>query len=94
MRCKRAGTSSCGILSGRMHRLRHFSSRFVTRHHSFGPTCQVLPSRPTVGSPTTRYCHNWHRDGCYTLPELLLARASAAEALQAGFTVKELHDAG
>jgi hypothetical protein len=34
------------------------------------------------------------RVGCYTLRELRLAHISASQALGAGFTVKELHDAG
>jgi ribosomal protein L13E len=39
-------------------------------------------------------CDNWCRDGCYTLRELHTAHVSAAQALGAGFTVKELRDAG
>jgi ribosomal protein L13E len=39
-------------------------------------------------------CNKWHRDGCYTLHELRQAHVTARDALAAGFTVRELCDAG
>ena len=90
MQFKHRGTAGGRLFGSRLHCQRNYGQRHVVLYHAVRASSQVRCSFSAVINPF----NNLYREGCYTLPELLLAHVSAAQALHASFTVQELRGAG